>query len=96
MPSAARNIIVPKHMAKQVGFREDDHMQLNAKYGGGYPAFVEGLHQLHCLNLLRQALYYNYEYYHSEGKAAFSDPEDVQRWHVSKWLRHIPHMTLWA
>ena len=67
-------------------------MQINEKYGGGYPAFVEGLHQLHCLNLLRQALYYNYDYYHSQGKVAFSDPEDVQRWHVSKEL-HLPIST---
>lgn len=78
-----RNVIVPEKLAHKVGLREHDHMGINEKYGGGYPAFVEGLHQLHCLNLLRQALYYNYDYYHSRGKVAFSDPEDVQRWHVS-------------
>jgi hypothetical protein len=30
-------------------------------------------------NLLRQSLFYNYEYYHSRGEEAFSDPEEVQR-----------------
>ncbi|KPI35209.1 uncharacterized protein AB675_10170 [Cyphellophora attinorum] len=81
-----RNIIVPAKDAHRVGFRPQDHMQLNSKYGGGYPAFIEGFHQLHCLNLLRQGLWYNYDYYHSQGDLAWGDPEDVQRWHVSHCL----------
>jgi hypothetical protein len=26
-----------------------DQVKINQKYGGGFPANVEGLHQLHCL-----------------------------------------------
>lgn len=75
-----------------------DHAHRNPKYGGGYPVFVEGFHQLHCLvgyqssligtgtnssqNLVRKSLYYNYDYYSAEGKEAFQDSEKVLRWHV--------------
>jgi hypothetical protein len=31
-----------------------DQVKIKEKYGGGYPAHVEGLHHLHCL--VRQAL----------------------------------------
>ena len=31
-------------------------------------------------------LFYNYDYYHSKGAVEFSDPEHVQRWHVSHCL----------
>ncbi|KAL3449134.1 hypothetical protein BJX65DRAFT_294668 [Aspergillus insuetus] len=53
-------------------------------YSGGYPANVEGLHHLHCLNLLRQSLYYSYEYYHARGKEAFKNDDFIVR-------KHVPH-----
>ena len=37
-------------------------------------------------NLLRKSLFYNYDYYHSKGDGPFSDPLEVQRWHVSHCL----------
>jgi Mycotoxin biosynthesis protein UstYa len=27
----------------------DSHVKINDKYGGGFPANVQGLHNLHCL-----------------------------------------------
>ncbi|KAK0620542.1 hypothetical protein B0T14DRAFT_586967 [Immersiella caudata] len=66
-----------------------NHTRRNSKYGGGYPVYVEGLHQLHCLNLLRKSLYYNYEYYHTQGKGPFSDPDKVLHWHVSHCVDFI-------
>ena len=63
-----------------------DHARRAKKYGGGIPVYVEGFHQLHCLDLLRKGLYYNYEYYHSRGEGAFGDPEYIQRYHVSHCL----------
>ena len=92
-------IIVSDALAMKSGLGKD-HVRIKDKYGGGYPVFVEGLHQLHCLvcnvyptfmrrlmsnqNLLRQSLFYNYDYYHSRAEEAFSDPPDVQRWHICK------------
>jgi hypothetical protein len=61
-------------------------VHLSPQYGGGYPANIEGLHHLHCLNLLRQSLYYNYAYYQALGKGAFSNPPPILRFHVSHCL----------
>ncbi|PKY02318.1 hypothetical protein P168DRAFT_257591 [Aspergillus campestris IBT 28561] len=63
-----------------------DHVQISPSHGGGFPAHVEGLHHLHCLNLLRQALYYNYEYYRARGDGAFKNEEYIVRKHVSHCL----------
>lgn len=35
-------------------------------------------------NLLRKALYFNYEYYRDKGESAFQNSEIVVRYHVSK------------
>lgn len=61
-------------------------MKINPKYGGGFPANVEGLHHLHCLNLLRQALYYNVDYYRAKGTGAFLNEEHIVKAHVSHCL----------
>jgi hypothetical protein len=59
---------------------------VNQKYGGGYPANVEGLHHLHCLNLLRQSLWYNFDYYHEAGQGAFKNEDYIVKFHVSHCL----------
>ena len=51
-PDAAERAHIPKNRHK-----------LPKEYGGGYIAFVEVFHQLHCLDLLRKTSYYNYEHY---------------------------------
>ena len=52
MPSsnnvADRSAIVPSALAEQSGL-SFDQVQVSEKYGGGFPANVEGLHHLHCL-----------------------------------------------
>lgn len=60
-----------------------DQVKINQKYGGGYPANVEGLHQLHCLNIVRQALYWNYDYYHALGQGAFKNDDNILQKHIS-------------
>lgn len=40
--------------------------------------------------LVRQSLYYNYDYYHSLGKGAFSDSDQIQRWHVCELESSLP------
>ena len=47
------SIVVPLDQAAQVGLAPDQ-VKIREEYGGGFPANVEGLHQLHCLvGLLR-------------------------------------------
>ncbi|CAG8886326.1 unnamed protein product [Penicillium egyptiacum] len=76
-----RGVRIPPEDAEQSGLATDQ-VKINSKYGGGFPANVEGLHHLHCLNLLRQSLYYNYDYYHAEGEGAFTNNDYIVRHHV--------------
>jgi len=80
-----RSLALPENEAAESGFRPDQ-VKINKKYGGGYPANVEGLHHLHCLNLVRQSLYYNYDYYHAKGTGAFKNDDNIVRHHVSHCL----------
>jgi hypothetical protein len=75
---------VPTSLAARSGLLESQ-VQVSPKHGGGYLANVEGLHHLHCLNLLRQSLYFNFDYYSAKGSGAFSNDADVLRFHVSKY-----------
>ena len=61
-------------------------MKINPKYGGGFPANVEGLHHLHCLNLVRQSLYFNIDYYRKQGTGAFVNAEHIVHHHVTHCL----------
>lgn len=95
-----RSVRIPLEDAEQSGLAADQ-VKINAKYGGGLPANVEGLHHLHCLvcvlypkpmlrmkytntdkNLLRQSLYYNYDYYHTRGEGPFTNNDYILRRHV--------------
>lgn len=83
--SLDRSIAVPVSEAAASGL---DHtkVQINSKYGGGFPANIEGLHHLHCLNLLRQSLYFNYDYYHEKGEGAFKNEDNIVKYHVTHCL----------
>ncbi|MCJ1332214.1 hypothetical protein MMC10_008906 [Thelotrema lepadinum] len=80
-----RAAIVPIELAEISGLTPY-HVQVRPEYGGGFPANVEGLHHLHCLNLLRQSLYYNFEHYHQQGKGAFKNEDSVLKDHVTHCL----------
>lgn len=43
-----RSFLVPPLDAQRIGLAKDQVKVLD-KYGGGFPANMEGLHQLHCL-----------------------------------------------
>ncbi|OBT95655.1 hypothetical protein VE01_05884 [Pseudogymnoascus verrucosus] len=81
-----RAFVVSPSDGPRSGLTPKTHVHISPQYGGGYPANVEGLHHLHCLNLLRQALYYNYDYYHALGQGAFSNADHVVRFHVTHCL----------
>jgi len=67
-----------------------DRMMVGEELGGpGYPADVEGIHQIHCLNLLRQSLYFNSDYYHNLGTGAFVNNEEVLKLHIGHCLDMI-------
>lgn len=80
-----RALAVPESQAVRSGLHPNQ-VQINPAYGGGYPANVEGLHHLHCLNLVRKALYYNIDYYRSTGKGAFINDDHIVQLHVSHCL----------
>jgi hypothetical protein len=82
---ADRSIAVSVSEAPASGLTKS-HVQIASKYGGGFPANVEGLHHLHCLNLVRQSLYFNYDYYHSKGEGAFVNDDNIVRYHVTHCL----------
>ncbi|KAF2164075.1 hypothetical protein M409DRAFT_25423 [Zasmidium cellare ATCC 36951] len=47
----------------------------------GYPATIQAIHQLHCLNLLRKSLWFNADYYRNEAKGSWGHNQtdaDVQ------------------
>lgn len=79
-----RALAVPEAEALKSGI-EQDQVRIRAKYGGGYPANVEGLHHLHCLNLMRQSLKYNFDYYKAQGKGAFKNEDHIVKVHISKY-----------
>lgn len=43
-----RSVVIPADQAEKSGLLPDQ-VKISEKYGGGFPANVEGLHQLHCL-----------------------------------------------
>ncbi|KAJ0103755.1 hypothetical protein J7T55_001374 [Diaporthe amygdali] len=65
------------------------HVQRADKYGGGFFVNVEGMHHLHCLNLVRQGLYWNYEYYKELGAGAFVNDDMIIEKHISHCLDTI-------
>ncbi|KAG9233624.1 hypothetical protein BJ875DRAFT_463674 [Amylocarpus encephaloides] len=80
-----KSVVIPSDQAALSGFTED-HTQIRPEHGGGYPANVEGLHHLRCLNLLRQGLYYNYDYYQEKQESAFLNGEPILRLHITHCL----------
>ena len=54
--------------------------------GGGFVVEAEGLHHLHCLNLVRQAVWFNYDYYKAQGGGPFKNEDNILRKHVGEPL----------
>ncbi|KAL4758356.1 oxidase ustYa family protein [Aspergillus foveolatus] len=63
-----------------------DHVQISEAHGGGYPANSKRSLTLTAQNLLRQSLYYNYEYYRTKGDGAFRNDDFIVQKHVSHCL----------
>ncbi|KAL1594458.1 hypothetical protein SLS60_010218 [Paraconiothyrium brasiliense] len=80
--SAAR---IPADRASRSGLAPDQ-VKIKEKYGGSYPAHVEGMHHLHCLNLLRKSLAWNFAYYQAQGLGPFSNDPEILKYHVTHCL----------
>jgi len=52
--------------------------------GGGYVVHSEGMHHLHCLNLLRQSSHFNFGYYHNLGQGAFVNEDAILEKHIGQ------------
>ncbi|KAJ6103028.1 hypothetical protein N7486_005455 [Penicillium sp. IBT 16267x] len=61
--------------AEQSGLTADQ-VQINPKYGGGYPANAP---PNRIQNVVRQSLYYNYDYYHSKEEGIFGNNDYIVR-----------------
>ncbi|KAF2670220.1 hypothetical protein BT63DRAFT_424170 [Microthyrium microscopicum] len=80
-----RAMRIPEEYAEAAGLTKN-HVKIRDKYGGGYPANMEGLHHLHCLNLLRKSSWYNFEYYKKMGEGPFKNEEHVVKVHITHCL----------
>ncbi|KAF2628628.1 hypothetical protein BU25DRAFT_490282 [Macroventuria anomochaeta] len=76
---------IPASEAAQSNIKADQ-VKIKEKYGGGFPANVEGLHHLHCLNLLRKSLPWNIEYYKAMKMGPFANDDHVLKAHVTHCL----------
>ncbi|KAF2015661.1 hypothetical protein BU24DRAFT_441254 [Aaosphaeria arxii CBS 175.79] len=80
-----RAVRIPADLAEKSGLASDQ-VKVKQEYGGGYPAHVEGLHHLHCLNLLRKSLAWNFDYYQKQGLGPFSNDGTILKHHVTHCL----------
>ncbi|KAF7197985.1 Oxidase ustYa [Pseudocercospora fuligena] len=87
-------MLIPPEYATDFGIDPDKHVlytpetQENAPYTG-YLATPDALHNLHCLNVVREALYYNYDYYRMVHLLALvQHPDDVQT-HIGHCVDHL-------
>ncbi|KAL6173035.1 hypothetical protein ACJQWK_02168 [Exserohilum turcicum] len=83
-----RSVVIPEAEAERTGLRHDQ-VKVSQEYGGGFPANVEGLHHLHCLDLLRKTLHWNYDYYLAQKQGAFVNSEYIVRVHATHCLDTI-------
>ncbi|KAF5866552.1 hypothetical protein ETB97_011437 [Aspergillus alliaceus] len=64
---------------------DPDAARLTPEYGGGYIGFLEVSHQLHCLNMMRQAMhqdYYNNPDFPEQRAAVFTDRPFTVKMHL--------------
>ncbi|KAF7192800.1 hypothetical protein HII31_05848 [Pseudocercospora fuligena] len=84
-----RNMLVPVEYAADFDLDPDRHLMVLAKDDpdapyDGYIAGLEFVHQLHCLHLIHQGLYFNHEYYRSVDSISWDESQtNVVETHLS-------------
>ncbi|KAF2208035.1 hypothetical protein CERZMDRAFT_10687, partial [Cercospora zeae-maydis SCOH1-5] len=77
----SKAMLVPLEYGSEYDLDPEKHMihgpekESDAPYAG-YTVVMEVLHQLHCVNFLRQGLYYNYEYYRKSNHRSWKHDQD--------------------
>jgi hypothetical protein len=74
-------VSVDEDTLRKVNGSKEYSVKLSPEMGGGYMASVEVLHQLHCLNMLRQS---TYEDYYKDKAEPWKDSPQVLRYHLGK------------
>ncbi|KAF7197260.1 hypothetical protein HII31_01415 [Pseudocercospora fuligena] len=97
---ADASVFIPDYYAADFGFNAQDHImsgpenfpQLERE---GFFADITAFHYLHCLNLLRESLWFNHEYYRSIHSISFtSDQEELLIGHVGHCVDSIREMIM--
>ncbi|KAL8793247.1 MAG: hypothetical protein Q9195_004183 [Heterodermia aff. obscurata] len=82
-------INISKETLHAVNASAEFSVELAPEIGGGYMASVEALHQLHCLNMLRQA---TYEDYYQDKAEPWQDSRQTLRYHLGSYIAHLYEM----
>lgn len=73
--------MVPESEGHRYGLNPG-HAKIDPKYGGGFPTLFQFEHDLHCLNFMRQALWWNYQFYADKGEGPFANGPEIVEKHV--------------
>ncbi|CAJ2507519.1 Uu.00g087050.m01.CDS01 [Anthostomella pinea] len=80
--------IIPAARAEKAGLMPNQAKRLDSQ-GGGYFVEVEAIHHLHCLNVLRQNVWFNAEYYRERKIGVWANFEPVVRLHVGHCINTL-------
>lgn len=76
-------ISIDEETLRKINGSQEYSVKLAPEIGGGYMASVEVLHQLHCLNMLRQATYENY---YKDKAEPWEDSPQILRYHLGECI----------
>ncbi|EEA27360.1 hypothetical protein TMatcc_004355 [Talaromyces marneffei ATCC 18224] len=81
---------LPEEIALKAGLHKGD-VRIPAGYqgSGDYMASLEVTHQLHCVNFLRKAVWFNYPHYKDNNGDEFRDPQHVLEMHLYHCLETL-------
>ncbi|KAJ8110833.1 hypothetical protein ONZ43_g5774 [Nemania bipapillata] len=80
--------VIPESQGEKAGLTPNQAKRLDSQ-GGGYFVEVEAIHHLHCLNVLRQNIWFNADYYRERKIGVWSNTEPVVRLHVGHCINII-------
>lgn len=79
--SSVKPMSVPEKFGSNSGITPGN-AKLPLEEGEGSTAMVQAIHQLHCLNLLRKATWYSYDYYSDLQEHEFAKSPEILQMHV--------------
>ncbi|ETN38309.1 uncharacterized protein HMPREF1541_06340 [Cyphellophora europaea CBS 101466] len=79
-------VLIAEDDASTFGISQDHYSVSDGQSSHAYPAHVEVLHQLHCLNLLRKSLFFNADYYRQQQHEEFVNEGEILETHITHCL----------